>query len=402
MSETRESKITSDTRIKFFHLSVQPGREGKIIIGSKRTKSFIIIDSYWKKIVDIARKEKKVSDIIKVLKREDPGNFLDNYAESKVKLMLLFFAKYKLIQKIDRETLVENKRAKSININPRLTNFLGSKPLVAVYLLLAIIGISSLFLTNFSVLDSQNFFWSGYLSLTFLTYFVFTIFMIVEHEFAHFVAARKFGLTGNFSLSNRLQFLVVESKFPNMYSISKKGRIVVFLSGTLIDLATVGILCLILLLTSQHTFSPFPVAALIKQLLLLEWVAILWQFLFYMKTDIYFVIKELVNVENLYTYAKERTLGFVKKDRKLPILTKRENYIVNIYTILFIFGTILGIWRYLTIHLPITIRFMFQSLSNFFTGVFTNNFILAIDGFMVLVIEIIFLTLLVRVITKKR
>ncbi len=400
MNEASDLKITSESKIKFFPLTIQPGRKGKIIIGSKRTNSFIIVDSYWSKLTEIAKKEGKVLDIVHELEK-DNINFVSPHSLSKVKIMLLFFAKYRLIQKINGEILIETRKTRSININPKIIGILTNKLFVAAYTLLAVLGILFFVLTKFSALNPENFFWSKYLSLTFSTYFLFTVFMIVVHEFAHFVAAKRFGLTGSFSLSNRLQFLVVESKFPNMYSISKKGRIIVFLSGTLIDLATIGILYLILL-NLKDTANFLIIRELIKQFLLLEWVAILWQFLFYMKTDMYFVIKELVNVENLYTYAKERTLGFVKKDRKLPVLTKKENYIVSIYTVLFILGTALGIWRYLTIHLPITIRFMFQSLSNLFTGVFTNNFILAIDGFVVLVIEIIFLTLFIKVVVKRR
>ncbi|HEX6977435.1 MAG TPA: hypothetical protein VF185_03760 [Patescibacteria group bacterium] len=402
MSETRDLNITTNSKIKLFPLTIQPGRKGKIIIGSKRTNSFIIIDSYWEKFVEVAKKEKKVSKIAEKLRKEDPNNFIGSYSTSKVKLMFLFFAMYKLVEKIDGKTVFENKRITAIRINPKLTNILGSKPFVLVYFFLALFGLFFTVLNGFSVLDPQNFFWSGYLSVTFLTYFVFTVVMIVVHEFAHFVAARKFGLTGNFSLSNRLQFLVVESKFPNMYSITKRGRIIVFLSGTLIDLATVGVLYFFLPINPKHTNTPLAVSALIKQFLLLEWVAILWQFLFYMKTDFYFVVKEMLGIENLYTYAKKRTMSFIKRDENPVLLSKRENNIVNIYTALFVFGTIFGIWRYLTIHLPITIRFIFQSLSNLFTGVFTNNFVLSMDGFVVLIIELIFVTLFVRVITKKK
>jgi hypothetical protein len=216
------------------------------------------------------------------------------------------------------------------------------------------------------------------LSFTFLSYFLFTIFIIAEHEFVHFVIAAGYGVKGRFSLSNRLNFLVVESKFPNMYSISRKRRIAVFLSGTLTDLATTGVLYFLLIQSNS---------LLIKQFILLEWVAILWQFLFYMKTDFYFVIKELVGIENLYTYAKERFFGLLKLKWKTLPLTRDENLIVNLYMILFLVGSVLGLWRYLTFHLPVTLNLVFESFGEVIGGMKAGNFIWVLDGGVVLVIQ---------------
>jgi hypothetical protein len=365
MKNSTSIRIENDGKITFFPLVIQPAREGKIFLGSKVTSSFVIVDNKWKKLKNL-QGEVSVSKI-----SHEIGTSIDE-----VKIFLLLIAPHKLIKAIDGDVLFEVTDSKFYS--RKLVRIFDNKLVLFLHLILAAYAIS-LPITNHNLIPTySDFFWSPYLSFTFLSYFLFTIFIIAEHEFVHFVIAAGYGVKGRFSLSNRLNFLVVESKFPNMYSISRKRRIAVFLSGTLTDLATTGVLYFLLIQSNS---------LLIKQFILLEWVAILWQFLFYMKTDFYFVIKELVGIENLYTYAKERFFGLLKLKWKTLPLTRDENLIVNLYMILFLVGSVLGLWRYLTFHLPVTLNLVFESFGEVIGGMKAGNFIWVLDGGVVLVIQ---------------
>lgn len=379
-------KIEGDTLIEAFPLTHRPARKSKIFIGSKATQSFLITDSYWKPIVDILKKPQKVSTIV---------NKLD-VSETKVKLFILFLIKYKLIFKINKE-IIYSSHQKSYAIIENLTLRTAKLALhpvsIFIYISLASFGVFLPISVNGLIPRADNFFWSPILSLSFITYILFSLFMIILHEYAHFLVAKFYGLEGNFTLSNRLNFLVVESQFPNIYSIPKKGRVAIFLAGTLIDLATIGILYIL------YIFFSHP---LIMQLILLEWVAVLWQFLFYMKTDIYFVIKEIVSVENLYTYARQKVKN-IGRFRKLNLpLTKKENLIVNIYVVLFLIGSVFGLWRYVTFHLRISLTLLFTSYTNIIAGINSNNLIQFTDGVVVAATEVILFSLLIYAVFKNK
>lgn len=387
MPKTSPIKIENDTLIEAFPLTHRPAREGKVFIGSKATESFLIADSYWKPIVDILKKPQRVSTII---------NKLGSVDETKVKLFLLFLVKYRLIFKINNEVIhfaPHKSFTKIENLTHKTAKLFLHPVAVFVYVSLASFGVFLPIFVNKFVPRAENFFWSPILSLSFITYILFSLFMIILHEYAHFLVAKFYGLRGNFTLSNRLNFLVVESRFPNIYSIPKKGRIAIFSAGIISDLASIGFLY-ILYIWSSHP--------LVMQMILLEWVAVLWQFLFYMKTDMYFVIKELVNIENLYTYAKQKIKNIGRfRNLNLP-LNKKENFIVNIYALLFITGTILGLWRYVTFHLRISLTLLFTSYTNIIEGMNSNNLIQFADGVVVASTEVILFTLLIYAIIKKK
>ena len=374
--QQKNIKLKDNSKVKTFKLVWQPARQGKIFIGSKETNSYIVVDSYWRHFTKLINKNFPLNEIAKKL----------SMSNTKAKLMVIALIQNKLVHKIDKNIILKRNRKAPrdyiANMNPIF---------ISLFTFLAIFALIILVLVPKFFPKPSDFFWSNYLSLSLLSSFIFTWISAIGHELAHLTIAKLYGINGKLALSHRLNFLVIETQFSDIYAIPKKGRIAIYVSGIAVDMAATTILYLILFLNNS---------AVVKQFILLEWLSISWQFFFYMKTDVYFVIREIFGIENLYTYAKQNLFNISKSKKINQQLTNKESMLVNIYTFFFAAGTTLGILRYTFYTIPILLTLILESLQKIIAGIYLKNSIYVFDGGVVLAVEVILNLLLIYSIIK--
>lgn len=127
---------------------------------------------------------------------------------------------------------------------------------------------------------------------------------VLLHELSHFLSASGFGLYSKINLGNRLQFLVAQTKIYNVYSIDIKKRISIYASGIVTDLWTIFI-CMIFINLFQYSV----VISILRCLIFIKIGAIVWQFLFYMKTDVYYILSNILKQNNLM----QDSMDYIKK-----------------------------------------------------------------------------------------
>lgn len=390
-------KIKNNSIIEALPLVTQRARDGKIYIGNKATKSFLVIDSYWTPLVDILKTPQTVEEIARKLKRIDDECFSEDEVMAKIKILLLFFSKYHLLHRIDNHIFHHHLKVAGVyfpKLTPKLIKLIFNPIPIAVIIGFGIVALTSPFINHNFIPKPIDFFWHPRLSIALLTYFLISWIMVYFHEFAHFATARFFGAKGGFRFSHRLYFLVVETWFPDIYALHEYKRIAIFMSGIITDLAIVGISYL--LLTYQH-FFPFlsPLFFIfIRQIVLLQWLTILWQFYFFMQTDLYYVIKDLLHIGNLYSLSLEKVKSWIFGSPFTPKLKKRDSIIVSIYAVFFICGTITAFIRYGFYHLPITFWLFQKSIFDIANGIKTNDLVTTCDGIVVFTLETFFFLLL--------
>ncbi|WP_212677012.1 hypothetical protein, partial [Paenibacillus sp. 7516] len=119
------------------------------------------------------------------------------------------------------------------------------------------------------------------------------------HETAHVVAARYYGIQNiNINIGRRLIHLVYQTQIPNTWSVSKKGRRIMYLSGMIADCFLITLITII-----GHFFllQGFIVLYYIMRIITLTLLlGILFELKLYMRTDIYYLISDSLELPNLH------------------------------------------------------------------------------------------------------
>ncbi len=401
LQRAKPINLVDSSIVEAVSLIVRPAGKEKIFLGNKRLSVFILIDKSWRPLAKIMKESLTVREISQKLNLKDAINFPKDRVESMVKIMILNLAKYRLIRGIDGFSLPQPATEK--NFFSGLISTQKAKKLISSYFwgvpLSLFIAAAALSLWFFPELipSSADFFWHPRFSPSLFTFFVFGWLTGLCHELAHFLVARARGIKAEISFSNRLYFLVVETRYADIFSVSSKDRIAVYLAGTAIDLAILGAGFLFLIVFPNLPFSHFWFYQIVRQLILVEWLGILWQMLFFMKTDFYFVIKEALGIENLFTYAQaEIKSWFVRTDAK-----QKSSLAVRLYAVFMLLGTITALMLFIFYQLPIIFNLSLGAMNSFFIGLLKANSVILVDGVIVLLIYFVSLYLFGLSLRKK-
>lgn len=138
-----------------------------------------------------------------------------------------------------------------------------------------------------------------------LTLFLGQFPLILLHEGAHALAGRRLGLRSSLSVSRRLYFIVFETSLDGLVTVPRRRRYLPMLAGILLDALVVAILTMVAAMLRRPD-ATLPVAGEVCLAFAFSTVLrIVWQFYFYLETDIYQVIVTVLGCNNLQTTAKQ-------------------------------------------------------------------------------------------------
>jgi hypothetical protein len=217
------------------------------------------------------------------------------------------------------------------------------KPLLVFCTVLIVAGAAALVKHPRYVPRWQDFFWHESYSLVLSVGFATGWPLLAGHELAHLGMARALGVRGDFSLDTRLWFVVGQTRFPGLWALSKRGRLLVYGAGLLHDAALVALLVLYLWFYDHHHpiggEMAYPFA---KALMLALVVRMAWQFNVYMRTDVYFMLADGFDCKNLFDDAKRYLLAqvpFFHRRDELGDLPLGERRLVRFYSLILLVGT---------------------------------------------------------------
>lgn len=225
---------------------------------------------------------------------------------------------------------------------------------------------------------------------------------IAFHEGFHWLAARSKGASAHIRLGNRLQFLVVETDVTAVWSCQKRDRICVYLAGMASDMSFLAIAYMVVVIDSGTIAERFAhSAALILSLSMAS------QFMFYMRTDVYFLVQDFTGTHNLYERAMHRLqlllrglLSRFNRARSLVSLTEREKepFVVHAYAALLLVGGATTLAIFFIYEAQIMIRVMVESASQILRG---SGSLRRLDGLLALTVDVGAEALLLVVILRK-
>jgi hypothetical protein len=208
----------------------------------------------------------------------------------------------------------------------------------------------------------RNIFFTSHLSLIPIVLALTQFPFVVLHEGFHALAGRRLGLPSTLGIGRRLHYLVAETRMDALYSVPRAQRYLPFLAGALVDAVVVGAFTM-LSAAARHWGAPPWVGGLALALAFSAVLRLLWECLFYLETDVYFVIKTATGCTDLHGAAKSRVRGWVRALLRRPAPPAGEEFsdhdlaAARWYAPLMVAGYGLSLGTLLLVGLPTAVRF---------------------------------------------
>ncbi|MEU5724765.1 hypothetical protein [Micromonospora sp. NPDC047738] len=181
------------------------------------------------------------------------------------------------------------------------------------------------------------------------------------HEFAHALAARSVGVSATLGISNLMYILVAQTDISGIWMASKRARYKAFLAGFFVD-AFFSSLLIAFLFGARHGVLDAPnwSVLLASAALLTFLVRIGFQFFFYLRTDIYYVIATALNCRNLMSDTERFLSNGIKRltFRRDKVVSqagipRKEMRKVRVYGAIWVFGRIFSLFALVFTILPV-------------------------------------------------
>lgn len=242
----------------------------------------------------------------------------------------------------------------------------------------------------------RDFYWTDYVGLAVLVNTAMTSVVATIHELSHLAAARSLGAPGRISFATRLHYLVLQTDVTAVWAIPRKYRYRVYLGGMLWDVAVV---CVSILLIAHASLPPLP-QRLLAALVLMSVVAMVMQAQIYMRTDLYFVLLDLLRCRNLFhdglayaQYVLWRARHAIAPahvavmDDPTISLPVHERRAVRIYAVAVIVGSGITLGSFAVYGIPIIVYGAATAMSAVIDGVTGGSALTAIDGALIILVE---------------
>ncbi|MGL5866583.1 MAG: PqqD family protein [Dermatophilaceae bacterium] len=150
----------------------------------------------------------------------------------------------------------------------------------------------------------QQIFFTTHLSVVTIVLAAAQLPLVVLHELSHALAGWRLGLPSRFSIGRRYIYLVAETQLDALHSVPRRRRYLPFIAGLLIDM--VGLAGLTLAAAAlRNAGVPQWWWRLCLALAFVQFGRIVWQFLFYLRTDLYYVAATAAGCTDLDAAARD-------------------------------------------------------------------------------------------------
>jgi hypothetical protein len=390
--------MNRDSTFEFFDLHIS--REGdEYIVGRQDTGVYISLPEPGVEAINLLQdgKSLKEAEVLLSEKYEEEitlGGLVEDFIDSG------------FIKAVDGAVLEQTHELKEYHftwIKKRHVSWLFARVTVLLQILFIISGFSLLFFRGYIPKYSDLFFHSWYTVVGGVT-FVCAWLLTFKHEFYHLLAAKNYEVEGRFSFSHRMYFVVAETDLTNVYSLPGRQRHVVYFAGLLTDVMFMALCFWLRFLADTHVIHLGEFGyVLVKGLALMQLTQILWQFLFFMKTDIYYVFVTYFRTTDLLAdtqrYIKEKLYTYfnIFSKQDLSLISEREIKIIKYYSVFFLLGSCVTMGVFLFYLLPIMTEFLVGSVQGILYGTFPE----ITDGLVFISIVIIYIILMSRSMLKR-
>ena len=193
----------------------------------------------------------------------------------------------------------------------------------------------------------------------------------VCHEACHWLAARASGVGARFSVSRRLFLPVLETDLSQLWAVPRSQRWSPFLAGMAFDTVVLAAALGVRLAWNEGLIDPPPLAVrLAGAVVLLQVIALAFQTLVFLRTDLYAVLVTALGCFNLYRVSAlvlRRRLRVLRpaEAAELAAAHPRDRRVANWFAALSLLGVAAAAWMFVVWFVPatvITAGWLFASL----------------------------------------
>jgi hypothetical protein len=182
---------------------------------------------------------------------------------------------------------------------------LFSPPAWACYLGLLIAAVAVCVADERMLPSPQNMFFSDYLMVVNVSVFAGQLALTAVHEAFHALAGRRIGVPAGVTVSRRFYFVVLETNLDGLAVVPRRQRCLPLLAGLLCDLLAVAGLTVIAYLTRTPDGEVSAIGAVCLAMAFTTIPRMVWQFYFFLRTDIYYLISTLTGCFDLDSTARD-------------------------------------------------------------------------------------------------
>lgn len=354
-------KLRNDTKVEILRFLWRKDGES-YIVWRENGPNFVELSEESLAALRLLQKGKRLQEVSHILKKK--------YGESyNVRRLVSEFTQLGFVSSIDG-TPISLSQAKGRTfsfIKRRHVSWIYSRPLLISYLFL--IGFTLMILiSNPEYLPqySDYFFHESYLVTLAISIFI-GFGLVFAHELAHLIAGKAVGVHGYFSLGMILYLPVAETNLTQLWSVPRSKRYIPFLAGMLNDGLLIAMAIILLWLSDLGLTARIePIYTFAKFLVLVLSLGIMWQFLFFVRTDIYYVVSNMLGCRNLYDDSWNLILNTVLSplglEAKSTDISSRELRIIKLYAPFMLTATALSISVFTLFGLPILFQVLFKGI----------------------------------------
>jgi hypothetical protein len=207
----------------------------------------------------------------------------------------------------------------------RLGQVLFCRPVMTLYLAIVVAALVAMSREPWLRPSYRNMFFTSHLSLIPVVLMAIGMVFVLLHEWCHMLAGRRLGLPSKLGIGRRLYFLVAETRLDALLSVPRRRRYLPFLAGTLAD--TVVIAALTLLAAGLRDLgAPAWCSGLCLAVAFTAVLRVIWQFQFYLETDLYYVIATAWRCTHLQAAARFHTKAQVRRLLRRPAQPSDPNW----------------------------------------------------------------------------
>lgn len=208
----------------------------------------------------------------------------------------------------------------------------------------------------------HNVFFSDYYMVIQIGLFVAAIPLLLMHESFHALAGRRLGIKSRLRIGRRLYFIVLETSLDGLVAVPRRQRYLPIVAGLLADVLGIAG-CTIAADLTRHPDGTLSGAG--RFLLAVAFAALLrviWQFFFYLRTDIYVLVTTVLGCVDLHGAARQmvrnrfrRLLGRSETDESL--LHPVDRMVARWYSWLVVVGYTASLTTFVLAGAPVAYRF---------------------------------------------
>jgi hypothetical protein len=284
-ADTGPLLVTGTTRVGVHPLRMRPA-SGSWVIGRVETGDFVSVPPVAERAIGLLAEGRTVDEIRSALLAD--GDDVD------VVGFVTALAGLGFLSDVDGRTVDQPAppRPTLPRLRPGHVSWL-LHPVTAVASIAVIVaGFVAVLVEPALVPGYRDLIWSGSGGAVILGNATIAAAVVALHEVGHLATARAAGVSGRMSMGTRLQFLVVQTDVTGVWAEPRRTRMTVYLAGMVVNLLVAAGCVLVLAVAAPTGLA----ADLLAATALVSLLALPFEFLVFMRSDVYYVLQDLTGL----------------------------------------------------------------------------------------------------------